>query len=277
MSNTLNVTSADGTTIAYTTIGQGPSLIVVPGALEVAQEFNELAAKLSDSYTVYVIERRGRGQSGPQGDNYNIEKECEDLLALQAKTNATFAVGHSYGGLIVLETARKTNVFSKLALYEPGVSINNGIPADWMPLYRKQLAQGRNLDAFTDFSLAIGPESAKKLPRWMMKLILRTMLGSKHLKQILHLLPESLHEHEEVARLNNSYQNYHQVTAAVLLMYGGKSVKQGNGLHWVNTTMTKLAEALPRSSTIAFPQLDHFGLMHKGSKEVSEAIKSFLG
>lgn len=275
--NQHSITSTDGTTISYSTIGKGPGVIIIPGALEVAREFYELATCLAESYTVHIIERRGRGQSGPQGDHYDISKECEDVLALHKATNAPYIIGHSYGGLIALEAARNNNTFLKLALYEPGVSINGSIPTNWMPLYREQLAQGKYLDAFTDFSLAIGPESAKKLPRWIMKLILRFMLGKAHLKQILSLLPESLREHEEVAKLDNSYKNYAQVTANVLLMYGGKSVKQGVGLHWVDSTMRELKNTLPNSTTKVFARLDHFGLIKAGAPEVAKAIGEFLG
>jgi predicted alpha/beta superfamily hydrolase len=46
------------------------------------------------------------------------------VLALQAATGASFLVGHSYGGLIALEVARNNKDFNKIAVYEPGVSID---------------------------------------------------------------------------------------------------------------------------------------------------------
>ena len=60
------------------------------------------ARALSEHFAVHNIERRGRGESGPQGEDYSIVKECEDVLALQAKTGASLLVGHSYGGLVAL-------------------------------------------------------------------------------------------------------------------------------------------------------------------------------
>jgi hypothetical protein len=44
------------------------------------------ARALCEHYMVHTIERRGRGESGPQGDDYSIVKKCEDVLALQAET-----------------------------------------------------------------------------------------------------------------------------------------------------------------------------------------------
>jgi hypothetical protein len=47
---------------------------------------------LSEHYTVHTLERRGRGESGPHGDDYRIVKECEDVLARQAETGAALLV-----------------------------------------------------------------------------------------------------------------------------------------------------------------------------------------
>ena len=74
-----------------------------------AADYAAFALALSGRFTVHTIERRGRGESGPQGDDYSIVKECEDVLALQTETGAAFLVGHSYGGLVALEVARNNN------------------------------------------------------------------------------------------------------------------------------------------------------------------------
>jgi pimeloyl-ACP methyl ester carboxylesterase len=60
------VVSADGTAISYRTLGKGPAVLDVPGALAVATDFDALARELADRFTVHTIERRGRGESGPQ-------------------------------------------------------------------------------------------------------------------------------------------------------------------------------------------------------------------
>src|ERR1700692_1657018 len=106
--NTQSVTgslrSRDGSQIGFLTVGEGPGVIVIPGALTTAREFGSFARPLgAEHFTVHTIERRGRGTSGPQGDDYSIVKEVEDVLALQEMTGARFLVGHSYGGLVALE------------------------------------------------------------------------------------------------------------------------------------------------------------------------------
>src|SRR5438477_554967 len=56
------------------------------------------ARALAEHFTVHIIERRGRGRSSPQGDDYSMDKEREDVLALQQQTGAAFLVDHSFGG-----------------------------------------------------------------------------------------------------------------------------------------------------------------------------------
>src|SRR5260370_15127120 len=97
------VRSSDGTTISYLSVGSGPAVIVVPGALSLASGYTAFARQLSEHFTVHTIELRRREQSAPPGNDYSITKECEDVRAFQYKTGASLLVGHSYGGLVALE------------------------------------------------------------------------------------------------------------------------------------------------------------------------------
>jgi pimeloyl-ACP methyl ester carboxylesterase len=83
-----SVTSKDGTTIGYRQLGSGPGIILLHGAASASllhgaasasllhgaasasQHFMKLGVALSDAFTVYIPDRRGRGLSGPFGDNY---------------------------------------------------------------------------------------------------------------------------------------------------------------------------------------------------------------
>ena len=82
------VTSSDGTVIGYQTLGTGEGVILIGGTLRSARDYLPLARLLARSLTVHVMDRRGRGASGPQGAGYSIEKECEDLLAVHHQTGA---------------------------------------------------------------------------------------------------------------------------------------------------------------------------------------------
>src|SRR5258705_9342944 len=265
------VRSADGTTISYHTTGTGPGVLVVPGALNDAADYTALADALAANFTVHTLQRRGRTGSGPQGHEYSIAAECADLTAVRTATGARYVFGHSYGGLVALETARRDSGITKLALYEPGVSVQGLIPMDWIPQYRQFLAQGRPFDAFATFAIGTGPTAARRNPRWLISAVLRLVFRGERRAKIFQLLDANLHEHEEVGRLDDSYPNYREVSADVLLMAGGKS-----DLPWVAPAFDRLTEVLPSARVHTFPKLDHVGPHHKGPTEIAEAVTAFL-
>ncbi len=89
------VQSQDGTSIGYETVGAGDGLLVLGGAWRTSQDYLPFAHALAHSFTVHVIDRRGRRRSGPQGQAYAIERELEDVAAVQAHTQARLIFGHS--------------------------------------------------------------------------------------------------------------------------------------------------------------------------------------
>ncbi len=266
------VLSKDGTKLAYSSIGDGPAVIELPGVLSMASDYDNFARALSQRFTVHNIERRGQGKSGSQGDDYNITKECEDVLAVQQNTGARLLVGHSYGGLIALEVARDSRVFRKIAVYEPGVSIDGSMPVHWMAGYKKKLAERRTLDALVEFTLADAPAQLTKLPPWIMKLLLRmSFIRFPEARQMLNLVQENLREWQEIARLDSSYENYQQIAAGVLLMYGGRSDSLA-----VDLVVKRLPSVIPSFETKEFPHLDHFGIERTAPQEVAKVIGDYF-
>jgi pimeloyl-ACP methyl ester carboxylesterase len=72
-------------------------------------------------FTVYAMDRRGRGASG-DGPEYAMEREYEDITAvLEHIGRPASVIGHSYGAGCALEAALLTDRIEKLVLYEPGV------------------------------------------------------------------------------------------------------------------------------------------------------------
>jgi pimeloyl-ACP methyl ester carboxylesterase len=118
---TARATSTDQTSISFLSTGQGPALVVIPGNNRRAHHYEALARDLAATHTVHVIDRRGRGLSGPQGPDYSIDQEVDDALAVVDQTGAELAFGHSYGGLIALHVALRRRL-AALTVYEPGGS-----------------------------------------------------------------------------------------------------------------------------------------------------------
>ncbi|MBD3919199.1 alpha/beta hydrolase [Paenibacillus sp. PR3] len=126
------VRSKDGTQIAYDKVGQGPALILVGGAFSYRKftSMVKLASLLSEHFTVYYYDRRGRGDSG---DNlpYAIEREIEDLEAMIQEAGGSAQVwGLSSGAVLALHAAASGVNITKLALHEPPFVVDS---ADRLP------------------------------------------------------------------------------------------------------------------------------------------------
>lgn len=264
------VISKDGTRISFLIEGSGPAVLVIPGALTIARQFESFSKELARNFTVFTISRRGREGSGPQGDAYSIARECEDILAVQEKAGAGFIFGHSFGGFVTLETALGCPLIKKIALYEPGISIESSIPMGWAGECQKLLDQGQNLDAFITFIRGINPETSGKLPRWAYKFILPLAMKKDELALKYRLLPGTIREHAEIARRDNTYLEYKEIKAKFLLMYGGRPQNPEN-----QEVMQKLARAFSDKEILPFPKFDHFG-PEKHPQAVAEAVTRFF-
>jgi len=271
MTSVQTLTSTSGATIAYQTVGSGPSVIVIPGVLSIAADFEAFANALAANFTVHTIERRGRGRSSPQDAEYCMGTECADVCALQAYTQAAYFFGHSYGGRIALESARNNVRVKNVAAYEPGISVNGSIPVAWAARYECLMVQNNRLDAFVEFSRGAGPDRARITPRWLLKLLMPMVMKRDDLRQKLRLLESNLREHQELARLDGGVQAFGDISAAVLVMVGGKS-----DLSWVAPAVTELSASLPGMRVEQFPNLNHFGPDQTGPREVADAVTAFF-
>lgn len=218
------VTSADGTTIGYTSLGSGDDVILVGGVLRTADDYMGLGRALAEWFTVHVMDRRGRGTSGPQGPRYSVDRECEDLLALQAQTGAHRVFGHSYGGFVVLEAARRTAALRKVAVYEPGLSLAGGEGLDWLGPYQQLLADGDARGAFATMVRSAGhaPRALTVMPQWCLRVILRVGIRGREWERTRPLLAANLAEHQ-VLRDTATGADYSDVTSEVLLLGGSRS------------------------------------------------------
>ena len=78
------MTSADGTPIALHTVGDGPAVVIVNGALSTARDAGLIARAFADAgLRAVTYERRARGDSG-DAPIAAPEREVEDLAAVIA-------------------------------------------------------------------------------------------------------------------------------------------------------------------------------------------------
>jgi pimeloyl-ACP methyl ester carboxylesterase len=268
------VRSEDGTAIGYESLGAGEGLLVVGGAWRSSRDYLPFARALAESFAVHLIDRRGRGRSGPQAADYSIEREIEDLFAVQAQTDARIVFGHSYGGLIALEAARRSTVFSDVVVYEPGVSVAGSIPLGWIPRYRALLAAGDRRGAFAAMVRGAGgaPPALERMPLWYVKLMLRLFVNEDRWQQIDPLLETGLAEHEQVAALDEgTVRRYQAVSARVVLLGGGRSRS-----NFTTTPFEQLKATIPNSTSELILGLDHTAPDEKAPDRVAERVRHHL-
>jgi pimeloyl-ACP methyl ester carboxylesterase len=147
--------SKDGTVIAYERSGQGPTLILVDGAL-CSRAFGpmpRLAPLLAPHFTVYVYDRRGRGRSGDTLP-YSRQREVEDIAALVREGGGSaFLLGLSSGAALALEAAASGIGIQKVVAYEPPYVDEGGLTggADHERQLRDLLAAGNRAGAVRYF------------------------------------------------------------------------------------------------------------------------------
>jgi pimeloyl-ACP methyl ester carboxylesterase len=176
---TQTVPSADGTTIAFDRLGDGPPIVVVAGAIQhraVDPSTWQLMELLAPRFTVYRYDRRGRGDS-TDTQPYAVEREIEDLAAMiQAAGGSAFVVGGSSGAILSLDAAAHGLPITRLALYEPPFAIGDdtrpALPEDYVERLRELAASGRPGEAieyFMTVGVLVPPEvvdGMRQAPIW---------------------------------------------------------------------------------------------------------------
>jgi pimeloyl-ACP methyl ester carboxylesterase len=233
--------SKDGTLIAFERSGHGPALILVDGALcyRASGPSRPLAALLSERFTVYWYDRRGRGDSGDTMP-YAVEREIEDLDALIREAGGSaFVYGISSGAALALEAANHGLAIRKLALYESPCIVDEThapIPGDFLARLNELVAAGRRSDAVKMFLRLVD------LPAIAMVIMPLLPAWSK-LKAVAHTLPYDITLVQDNQR-GRPFRagRWSGATMPTLAMDGGKSPA------WIRNGMRALAGVLPNAT-----------------------------
>jgi pimeloyl-ACP methyl ester carboxylesterase len=237
--------SSDGTEIAYHSLGHGPGLVIVGGVLSQGSDYMALANALSGAFQVHVIERRGRPGSGPQRPDHGLDDECADLVAVSAATGSTAVFGHSFGGLVTLETVRQSPIFDEVFVYEPGVPLRGQLSPDWLDDYQRRLEQGDRRGAFARMVKGAGaaPAPIAAMPLGWVKVALLIGIRGEKWAAMDRLLEANLVEHRIQAALDSpNVERYSTITAHTTLLGGAKSLSSLGG-----PLLYEIATAIPNS------------------------------
>jgi len=142
--------------------GTGPAVVLVDGALcyHGSGPGRKIAKQLSKQHTVYLYDRRGRGESGDV-QPYAVQREIEDLESIiKVAGGSAYVFGQSSGAILSLEAAAKLGptVIPKLAVYEAPIITNSDRfalgPKD-LQYMRDLIDSGRRSDAVKFFFKSI--------------------------------------------------------------------------------------------------------------------------
>jgi pimeloyl-ACP methyl ester carboxylesterase len=103
--------------------------------------FDLVRPLLEPRFTVWAVDRRGRGDSG-DGLDYSVEREFEDVAAVVREAgDDAILFGHSYGGLVAAGAAGRLEGLRRLVLYEAPMG---GVLADepWLERFEAHLRDG---------------------------------------------------------------------------------------------------------------------------------------
>jgi pimeloyl-ACP methyl ester carboxylesterase len=234
------VTSKDGTSIAYESVGSGPPLVLVDGAMcyRDSGPMRPMAEALKDTYTVYLYDRRGRGESGNTLP-FAAEREVEDLDALiDAAGGSVYLYGASSGGAIALETANAhPEKVRKLMIYEMPIIVDDSrkpITAEYQRGIAEDTAAGRNGAAVKKFMRSVG------VPPFFL-FIMPLMMG-KVWKKLTAIAPTLNNDFAFVGQYQQGKPlpagKWQDVKAPVLVGDGGKSPQ------WMRNGQAALARNL---------------------------------
>ncbi|MEQ8675046.1 MAG: alpha/beta hydrolase [Aggregatilineales bacterium] len=246
-----HVISKDGTKIAYEKSGNGAALILVDGAFG-TRKFGpngDLAKLLTEHFTVYTYDRRGRGDSGDTPP-YTVEREVEDLDALiQVAGGSVLLYGISSGAGLALEAARQGLSIKKLAIFEAPYFLDDSrapLPADYMAQMRTLTKADKRGDLVKLFmTKGVGVPA-------IFVFMMRFMPAWSKLKSVAHtVLYDSMIVEPYQHGKPLSPQEWASVSMPTLVTVGGKSPD------WMRNGMQSLAETLPDAKLVTLPGQTH--------------------
>jgi len=272
-------TSKDGTKIGYRQMGSGPGIILLHGGVNASQHLMKLGTLLSDEFTVYIPDRRGRGMSGPIGANYSLEREDEDLDALLKKTGSHYIFGTADGALFALHAAISNHSIRKVAAYEPLVFVGQPELEQFKATIQhldKNMAEGKVAKATVELTKD-SVNFVKPIPDLVLvplvKLILwmnvKTVKGDDvSYQELIPTLDDELHL---VEKTEGTLEDYKNVSAKVLLLEGSKTQSL------LKESLDALNELLPYSNLIELKGLNHDSAQDYGKPEpIAQELKRFF-
>ena len=103
-------TSADGVELVWTACGHGePALVFIHGFAGDRHQFANQVEAFADRHRVITLDLAGHGESGHDRERWGPGAFADDVIAVMdaAGVEQAILIGHSMGGVVMLETANR--------------------------------------------------------------------------------------------------------------------------------------------------------------------------
>ncbi|MEZ5810925.1 MAG: alpha/beta hydrolase [Rhizobiaceae bacterium] len=247
------VTGNDGTKIAYERSGSGPVLVLVHGTSASSARWSNVRPLFERSFTVFAVDRRGRGGSGdvPAGTAYALEAEFGDVAAVietaadETAGRPVILFGHSYGGLASLGAAALAERLTALIIYEAPVLEGNGIAEELIGRMDAAVAADDRetvLKIFCEDVVQMRPGDIAALrasPAWPARLA------------AAHTIPREL---RATGTFSLAATHAGNISVPTLLLHGRDSPD------FFKASMTRLAAEIPHATSVALDGQQHVAM-----------------
>jgi len=257
--------SADGTTIGYYKSGDGPPLLLVHGLLGDHTRWDALRPHLEQLFTVYTMDRRGRGASGDNQD-YDIAHEFEDVAAVvdaiaQTHGSSVDVYGSSGGACYAVGAAKLTTNIRRLVLFEPPTAgLMQLLPADLVDRLNILLESGDREGVLRTAYREVARLSEAEIEKLRAQPVWQNRIAAAHtVPRELSVPADRMFDPGQAAK----------VTVPALLLVGGTTPEP------FKKSAATVASALPNAHTIVLEWQGHGAEMF-APELVADSIIPFL-
>lgn len=270
---------ADTTTapVAVRVRGEGPGVILLPGGMQTAADFDRLATILSRQFRTIVVDRRGRGDSRNLPPLGGIDAEARDVHAVAKAFDARYLFGFSSGALIALNTAvLATDSLEAVALYEPPLRTPGfSSDFDWIDEVENLLTSGQSVEALTRMTGVIGDHPiVRKLPRSILRCAASAALrfGRAAIGDPLStVLPTFAQDARVVRDARSLFDELGPLPARFLLVNGARAASPLVG------ALDGLERRLPNAERRVLHRVGHIAASNGGSpKQIGALLRDFF-
>ena len=272
-----NIKTPDGGTLELFSTGAelasaGSGVVVVPASMVTAADYTKFAQKLSAALgrPVHTFNLRGRGSSSPQADDYTLDADIRDLDAVMKHTSSTDVFGHSFGGAVALHAARTLPV-ERLAVYDPAVSVNHSVKADWTAEYERATAAGDDGRALAVLTKGLETGAFSRMPLSMLTIANKLTAGTHVGKQMRELMRTGVREIKAIIAADMPAEPFQELPLETLIVVGEKSPA------YFGVACGQIHDVLSGSSYTILQGAGHDGVLRAPDKLITELSDFFAG